>query len=130
MFGNKLDGGAGNDRLIGGDGNDLLLGGAGNDTLEGGNGDDVLNGGAGKDVFLYRTDVSGSDTINGFTRGQDKIDLRDLLEDFGIDPATTCHRTATPAQQKRQQHGGSSFDSNGGGRPSRAGAGDRHQRER
>ncbi|MBA4097278.1 MAG: hypothetical protein C0484_10995 [Rhodospirillum sp.] len=109
---NKLDGGAGNDDLDGGDGNDLLLGGLGNDTLEGGIGDDDLfggagddvleggifgdrlTGGAGKDIFLYRLDDPddlsqlGIDLIDDFSRGSDKIDLRDLLEDFDIDPAT------------------------------------------
>jgi Ca2+-binding RTX toxin-like protein len=109
LIGNKLDGGAGNDTLFGfggfdtligglandildaGEEADILLGGAGDDILEGGLGGDTLSGGAGKDVFLYELDnpgdlaALGGDTINGFTRGADKIDLRDLLSDFGVD---------------------------------------------
>jgi Ca2+-binding RTX toxin-like protein len=90
---NRLDGGAGNDGLFGADGNDILLGGAGNDSLKGGLGRDTLSGGAGKDLFIYDLDdpndlVSlGPDVITDFAKGVDKIDLRDLLQDFGIDAA-------------------------------------------
>jgi Ca2+-binding RTX toxin-like protein len=102
---NQLDGGAGNDSLDGATGNDLLLGGVGNDSLVGGAGDDdlrggagndtleggafgdKLTGGAGKDVFLYGPDAEGPgiDLITDFTRGADKIDLRDLLAASEID---------------------------------------------
>jgi Ca2+-binding RTX toxin-like protein len=108
---NKLDGGSGNDALFGGAGKDSLLGGLGNDflsgaigddSLKGGGGNDLLIGGAGADVmwgeagadgFLYRLglfdniNTLGGDTINGFQTGVDKIELTDLLDDFGINPA-------------------------------------------
>jgi Ca2+-binding RTX toxin-like protein len=90
---NRLDGGAGNDEVDGGAGNDTLIGGAGNDTLIGGQGADVMDGGIGKDVFVYgvafEADLAtlGGDIINGFQHGQDRIDLSDLLSDFGIDAA-------------------------------------------
>ncbi len=44
-----IDGGEGFDALFGGDGNDTLYGGAGNDLLNGGAGNDILDGGAGDD---------------------------------------------------------------------------------
>lgn len=96
-----LDGDAGKDLLTGGGGLDVLSGGNDADTLKGGAGDDVLVGGlgadalfgeAGADWFSYRIDSAldlatlGSDTIAGFQKGVDKIDLRDLIADFGIDP--------------------------------------------
>ena len=108
---NTLDGGAGNDALFGAAGKDSLLGGLGADFLSGGTGDDSLKGGAGNDLlqggagadvmwgeagadgFLYRLglfdDINtlGGDTINGFQTGVDKIELADLLDDFGINPA-------------------------------------------
>ena len=112
VLGNKIDGAGGDDILFGGDGNDSMLGGTGGDyldgqpgtdTLKGGAGDDLLNGGAGgdtmygdagKDAFLYRISAPGdlatlgSDEIFGFQTGIDKIELADLLDEFGIDPAT------------------------------------------
>jgi Ca2+-binding RTX toxin-like protein len=108
LFANKLDGGAGNDILFGLDGDDTLLGGAGEDDMFGGNGRDTLSsglggasldgglgadtliGGSGLDLFAFDLDnvadlaQVGGDTIKGFTRGIDKIDVRDLLSDFGI----------------------------------------------
>jgi Ca2+-binding RTX toxin-like protein len=111
-FDNKIDGAGGNDALFGGNGNDSILGGAGfdyldggagNDTLKGGATKDYLQGGAGADVmygeagddgFLYRISAPGDlatlggDTIFGFQSGVDKIELADLLDQFGIDPTT------------------------------------------
>ena len=108
---NKIDGAGGNDALYGGDGKDSILGGLGNDFLSGEAGDDTLKGGAGNDFltgnegddvmygdagadgFVYRIsdegdfDALGSDTINGFQSGIDKIELTDLLDEFAIDPA-------------------------------------------
>jgi Ca2+-binding RTX toxin-like protein len=108
---NKLDGGGGADIISGGDGNDSILGGlgfdylsggSGNDTLkggsdvdylEGGSGKDVMYGEAGKDGFLYRIEAPGDlatlggDTINGFQTGVDRIELTDLLTEFGISAA-------------------------------------------
>uniref|UniRef100_A0A8J7A7Z1 Calcium-binding protein n=1 Tax=Desmonostoc muscorum LEGE 12446 TaxID=1828758 RepID=A0A8J7A7Z1_DESMC len=78
-----LNGGAGNDYLYGQDNSDRLTGGAGNDYLYGGNGDDLLNGGAGND-YLYGqagADIfvlasgNGTDTINSFQDGIDKLGL-------------------------------------------------------
>jgi Ca2+-binding RTX toxin-like protein len=59
--------------MSGGNGNDTFVGGAGNDTFAGGNG---------ADVFVF-TSADGLDTINGFQRGQDRVDLTatDLLWD-------------------------------------------------
>ncbi len=108
---NKLDGGGGIDQLNGAGGNDSLLGGLGSDYLNGDSGNDTLKGGAdidflsggagadvmygeaGKDGFLYRIDdkaelaTLGGDTIIGFQSGVDKIELTDLLNEFGISAA-------------------------------------------
>ncbi|MBA4096747.1 MAG: hypothetical protein C0484_08270 [Rhodospirillum sp.] len=96
----ELHGDAGKDILSGGGALDVLVGGEDSDTLKGGAGDDVLTGGlgadalfgeAGADRFIYSIDLAaelgalGNDTINGFQKGVDKIDLRDLITDFGID---------------------------------------------
>ena len=95
-----LQGDAGKDILTGGGGIDVLEGGGDSDTLKGGAGDDVLVGGlgadalfgdAGADWFSYRIAsvlelaTLGDDKITGFQKGVDKIDLRDLIADFGID---------------------------------------------
>ncbi|XWK88442.1 MAG: choice-of-anchor I family protein [Phormidium sp.] len=70
-----LFGNGGNDTLLGGNGDDLLNAGAGNDLLIGGNGNDILNGGAGRDIFALMRNGNGTDTIEDFTIGQDKIGL-------------------------------------------------------
>jgi Ca2+-binding RTX toxin-like protein len=93
-----LRGGDGDDRLNGGDGNDRLLGGGNRDNLEGGRGNDRLRGGLGRDilrgdegrdvliggrasdVFILQSDL-GSDRIEDFTVGQDKLGLADT---FGV----------------------------------------------
>jgi Ca2+-binding RTX toxin-like protein len=90
----RLEGGKGADRLFGYGGTDELYGGDGNDVIEGGLGADTMNGGAGNDVFRYTLDNAadlgalGDDTIAGFEVGKDKIDIRDLFEEFdvGADP--------------------------------------------
>lgn len=94
-----LRGDAGKDILTGGGGIDVLAGGEDSDTLKGGAGDDVLTGGlgadalfgeAGVDWFSYSINLAaelaalGNDKIAGFQKGVDKIDLRDLIIDFGI----------------------------------------------
>jgi len=56
-FGNRLDGGAGDDSIEGRGGNDTLLGGDGLDTLDGGADSDVLNGGLGSDILRGGTGV-------------------------------------------------------------------------
>lgn len=78
-----LFGEAGNDLLSGGSGNDSLYGGPGNDTLIGGMGADHLVGGPGADVFVFNSaaessSAGGIDTIAGFERGIDRIDLSAL----------------------------------------------------
>ena len=78
-----LYGGAGNDSLGGKGGDDQLYGDAGNDSLWGNDGDDVLRGGAGNDflsgakgvdTFVIATD-EGTDTVQDFQLGEDKIGL-------------------------------------------------------
>ena len=65
--------------LAGGEGADTLSGGAGDDVLVGGAQADVLDGGLGADVFVYAalsdSAMNGADTIQGFDKAQDKIDL-------------------------------------------------------
>ena len=88
-----LRGGEGNDTLHGGHQDDTLLGGAGDDRLDGGFGDDVLVGGAGADTFVATgpsTDpqfpwVNGTDTVEDFTRGEDRIDLSQLASIEGFE---------------------------------------------
>jgi Ca2+-binding RTX toxin-like protein len=95
----RLEGDNGNDKLFGNTGYDTLLGGAGDDYLVGGEGNDTLIGGAGADlmhndhgtdkidvvdaenvadviVFMKSNiDFSGTDSVVGFSSGEDKIDL-------------------------------------------------------
>ena len=98
---NKLDGGIGNDTMDGAAANDTLLGGAGNDTLTGGEGNDSLNGAAGNDVlvagdgtdkmtgstgndifdFNLLSELGDLDLITDFKKGQDRIDIADLLDE-------------------------------------------------
>jgi|GEM_PF-3360626 len=68
--------------LLGGGGADKLYGGAGNDWLLGGAGGDLLDGGAGADYFVYsalaESPAGGCDTIAGFEKAADRIDLSAL----------------------------------------------------
>lgn len=84
-----LNGGMGNDTLSGGSGNDFLVGGMGNDRLSGGAGNDSFIGGAGNDVFVF-AETGGSERINDFVSGTDKIDLRA----FGIDASNVASATS------------------------------------
>lgn len=74
----------GDDRISGGRGNDTLWGDFGNDVLNGGLGADLLYGGAGRDIFDFDTirdttvAAAGRDTISGFVRGSDRIDLSSI----------------------------------------------------
>jgi Ca2+-binding RTX toxin-like protein len=81
-----LDGGAGHDYLKGGAGLDVLTGGSGDDTLHGGRGLDVLTGGSGADHFEFNLG-DGSDLVNDFQQGMDKIVLGEGFEfiPFGLD---------------------------------------------
>jgi serralysin len=73
-------GAGGNDTLYSRGGNDSLLGGNGNDNLVGGAGADRLIGDSGADVFIFETAAQSSsslrDSIEDFTSGMDRIDLR------------------------------------------------------
>ena len=78
-----VNGTSGNDVLLGEDGDDTLNSLTGDDLLVGGKGDDLMTGGGGNDTFVWhRDDGKGdySDTITDFGNGQDKLDLRDLLQ--------------------------------------------------
>ena len=61
-----------NEVYYGDAGNDTISSLGGNDTISGGKGNDVLFGGGGNDVFIFNAQ-DGSDTIQDFTPGQDKV---------------------------------------------------------
>lgn len=63
--------------LWGGNGADQLAGAAGDDVLRGGGGNDVLQGAGGIDRFVFEATGprNGSDTINQFVAGVDKLDV-------------------------------------------------------
>jgi Ca2+-binding RTX toxin-like protein len=96
LTGSTLNGTAGFDVLQGHDGDDVINGGAGDDIIRDGAGSDIMSGGAGADLFILTADGE-TDTITGFTVGEDKIDLslwpmlRDMsqlwitIEPFGIE---------------------------------------------
>ncbi|WP_052238284.1 VWA domain-containing protein, partial [Vibrio sinaloensis] len=85
----QLNGGDGTDGLRGGTGDDTLKGGAGDDVLIGGLGDDILTGGSDEDIFKFvDQDASNNsvdirdgerDVITDFTKGEDMIDISELL---------------------------------------------------
>lgn len=81
-YADTLTGSAVANALAGGGGMDKLYGGAGGDTLSGGAQADLLDGGLGVDSFVYtalaESPMTGCDTIQGFEKGQDKIDLSAL----------------------------------------------------
>jgi len=77
----EIYGGGGNDVVTGGTGVDTLYGGTGDDTLTGGGGDDILRGGDGADVFVF-SGSGGDDQIDGFTLGEDVLDVGDTTTDF------------------------------------------------
>ncbi|MGD1919335.1 MAG: M10 family metallopeptidase C-terminal domain-containing protein [Pleurocapsa sp.] len=60
--------------LSGDSGNDEIRGGAGDDLLMGVTGNDTLRGEAGRDTFVFGND-DGTDRINDFNPGEDKIGL-------------------------------------------------------
>jgi Ca2+-binding RTX toxin-like protein len=108
-----LSDGAGTDRIEGGNGNDQLLGDDGNDNLFGDDGNDRYTGGRGNDFYgephqaswwdpeISQTDSdtfifpktpggNGSDWIDGFVIGQDKILL------YGYTPADIIYMDGYP----------------------------------
>ncbi|WP_208821564.1 hypothetical protein [Tolypothrix sp. PCC 7910] len=81
--GETIDGSDIKDIIYGYQSNDILNGLAGDDTIYGGEGDDTINGGlgkdniwgnSGKDTFVLAPG-EGTDTINDFEKGSDKIKL-------------------------------------------------------
>ncbi|NBT32392.1 MAG: calcium-binding protein, partial [Rhodobacteraceae bacterium] len=82
-----IRGGAGNDAINGDAGKDNLFGDEGQDTINGGAGNDKLTGGADADTFVFELG-GGSDVINDFEVGIDKIDLSDFAL-TAFDPAAT-----------------------------------------
>nr|NUR37271.1 hypothetical protein [Sphingomonas sp.] len=77
ILGNAL-----NNVLIGNSTTNKLWGQDGDDLIYGGEGGDLMNGGAGADIFEYRSAKDSTafapDSISGFQRGLDKIDISAL----------------------------------------------------
>lgn len=80
-----INGNAGSNVIEARGGSDTIRAGLGDDELVGGTGKDILIGGTGADVFIYETaadsTVSDSDRIRDLKRGEDVIDLGDILTD-------------------------------------------------
>lgn len=67
----------------------VLDGAAGNDTLVSYSGLETLTGGAGSDVFKFERITGNVSTITDYVRGQDKLNLHDVLGAYhGTNPAT------------------------------------------
>jgi hypothetical protein len=64
-------------------GNDSLVGTAGNDTFNSGAAPDTMTGGAGADLFVFSAEPWAPTHITDFTPGQDKIDVRAMLQQVG-----------------------------------------------
>ncbi|MUJ36926.1 cadherin domain-containing protein [Aliivibrio fischeri] len=79
----SLSGSTNNDVVIGSDEDDVIFAHQGNDILIGGLGDDILVGGIGDDIFKWvdQGADSGVDTIKDFTKGEDLIDITEILND-------------------------------------------------
>ncbi|MEJ6119521.1 cadherin domain-containing protein [Aliivibrio salmonicida] len=79
----SFNGSTGDDVIVGTENDDIILGHEGDDVLIGGLGDDILTGGAGEDIFKWIDQgvSSGTDTIKDFSKGEDLIDLTELLSD-------------------------------------------------
>ena len=74
----NIHGDAGHDTLYGGEGDDTLYGGHGNDTLNGGPGTNVLHDDKGATKFIYDMVGEGVDTIVGFSRLDDTLEIKGL----------------------------------------------------
>jgi Ca2+-binding RTX toxin-like protein len=90
----------GDDAIFAGNGADRAYGEGGNDVIAGESGGDTLSGGTGNDVFVYDatsyasdSSAAASDLITDFSRGEDKIDLRLLLDTTDLEWGGT---TPTP----------------------------------
>jgi Ca2+-binding RTX toxin-like protein len=82
LTGDKAQTGVGNTEhnlMVGNKVQSTLRGEAGNDTLVSRGDGDVLTGGAGNDVFDLDRIPTKATTITDFVRGQDKLDLDDLI---------------------------------------------------
>ncbi|MGN2613600.1 Ig-like domain-containing protein [Aliivibrio fischeri] len=79
----SLSGSTNNDVVIGSDEDDVIFAHQGNDILIGGLGDDILVGGIGDDIFKWvdQGADSGIDTIKDLTKGEDLIDITEILND-------------------------------------------------
>ncbi|SMN13240.1 T1SS secreted agglutinin RTX [Bathymodiolus heckerae thiotrophic gill symbiont] len=69
---------------------DILVGTNSNDTFTGGSGVDTLTGNDGIDTFDYNATTDGNDTITDFTKGSDRLDIKDLLT--GYDSSSTLSK--------------------------------------
>ncbi|NYT28261.1 MAG: type I secretion C-terminal target domain-containing protein [Candidatus Thiodubiliella endoseptemdiera] len=61
--------------------------------MTGNGGSDTLTGNGGSDVFDYNNTTDGNDTITDFTKGTDKLDIKDLL--VGYDSNSTLSEFIT-----------------------------------
>ncbi len=89
-YDDTLTGNSGNNTLNGLSGNDTIDGGGGNDTIIGGAGRDLMTGGSGFDTFVFNhasdTPMNVAtylelDRITDFVRGEDHIDLHNLVNE-------------------------------------------------
>jgi Ca2+-binding RTX toxin-like protein len=87
--GNVLNGVGGNDSIDGGGGNDTIVGGAGRDEMTGGTGDDLFVFNHASDTPTMASTYYDLDHITDFVRGEDKIDLHNLVNE------TTNHHELT-----------------------------------
>lgn len=85
IFGDILNGGAGDDTINGGDDDDTIFGGDDNDTIRGGVGQDTIDGGAGNDnIQIFSGEVPSGETIDGGD-GTDRL----TVGSSGMTPLTT-----------------------------------------
>lgn len=70
--------------IYAGKGDDVVNFGSMDTKVYGGEGNDIINTGSGNDIFAYQTVLDGHDIINGFTSGQDTINLTELFDSLGV----------------------------------------------
>ncbi len=70
--------------LSGDNANNSIVGDNQNNFILGGQGDDSLTGGQGDDVFIWQNNETGTDTINDWSEGTNKLDLSELLQGEGV----------------------------------------------